>query len=74
MNFGAALEVLKARGKVTRRGWNGKDMYVEMNTGGDYEFSEIHPFFVIKNVANTFNTWVPSVSDILAEDWSVEIV
>lgn len=71
MDFGRALEALKAGNKVCRVGWNGKGMYVEMNVGGDYEFSEILPFFVIKNVLNSFNTWVPSVSDLLANDWGV---
>ena len=71
MNFGQALEALKALKKIARAGWIGKGMYVEMNTGGDYEFSEILPFFVIKNVSNSFNTWVPSVSDLLAEDWVI---
>ncbi|MCC0640207.1 MULTISPECIES: MW1434 family type I TA system toxin [unclassified Clostridioides] len=31
----------------------------------------MYPFFVIKNTLNSFNTWVPSVSDIFAEDWEV---
>lgn len=71
LNFGDALNVLKAGGKVARKGWNGKGMYVKLDKGGDYEFSEINPFFIIKNVKNSFNTWVPSVSDLLAEDWEV---
>jgi hypothetical protein len=28
MNFGEAIEVLKKGGMVTRRGWNGKDMFL----------------------------------------------
>jgi len=71
MNFGQAIEALKDGKKVARKGWNGKGMYIQLNKGGDYEFSEILPFFVIKNVLNSFNTWVPSVPDILAEDWEV---
>ena len=71
MNFGKALEALKEGKKVARAGWNGKDMYVQLHKGGDYEFSELNPFFVIKNVVNSFNTWVPSISDLLAEDWTV---
>ena len=71
MNFGQALEALKNGEKVARKGWNGKGMYVKLDKGGDYEFSELYPFFVIKNILNSFNTWVPSVSDILAEDWEV---
>lgn len=69
MNFGDAITLLKGGFKVARKGWNGKGMYIKLDKGGDYEHSELYPFFVIKNVLNSFNTWVPSISDILAEDW-----
>jgi hypothetical protein len=71
LTFGDALAALKAGLKVARSGWNGKGMYVQLNKGGDYEFSELLPFFVLKGVNNAFNTWVPSVSDCLAEDWEI---
>jgi hypothetical protein len=70
-DFSVALELLKKGKKLTREGWAGKGLYVQLNKGGDYEFSEILPFFVIKNSLNSFNTWVPSISDLLAEDWIV---
>jgi hypothetical protein len=71
MTFGLAIEALKQGKKVARAGWNGKDMYVELNKGGDYEFSELLPFFVLKGVNDAFNTWAASVSDTLAEDWVI---
>ena len=71
MNFGDAIEAMKKGSKVARAGWNGKGMYVELNKGGDYEFSELLPFFVLKGTHNAFNTWVASVSDTLAEDWQI---
>lgn len=71
MNFGEALDELRYSNKIARKGWNGKGLYVQLENGGDYKFSEILPFFVIKNNKNAFNTWVPSVSDLLAEDWEV---
>ena len=30
MDFGKALEALKAGKKVARRGWNGRGIYIEM--------------------------------------------
>lgn len=72
MNFGQALDELKNGGKASREGWNGKGMWVrivESATIGNN--TNILSFFIIKNTLNTFNTWVPSVSDILAEDWGV---
>lgn len=69
MTFGDALVMLKAGGRVCRAGWNGKGMWVEIVDGKDFKFSELLPHFVIKNVNNSFSTWVPSVNDCLAEDW-----
>jgi len=70
-NFGIALEELKKGNKVAREGWNGKGMYIQLNKGRDFEFSELCPFLTIKNVKNSFDTWVPSISDLLAEDWVI---
>jgi Protein of unknown function (DUF2829). len=71
MNFGQALKKLKEGKKVARNGWNGKGMYIQLHKGTDFEHAIIEPFLVIKNVKNSFNTWVPSISDLLAEDWEV---
>lgn len=70
-DFSIALQLLKQGKKLARKGWAGKGLYVQLHKGGDFEFSEILPFFVLKNSLNSFNTWVPSVSDLLAEDWEV---
>lgn len=69
-NFGEAVKYLKRGMKVARRGWNGKGMYIEYCNGKDHDFSIIEPFLLIKNVKNSFNTWIPSISDLLAEDWT----
>lgn len=69
MTFGDALVMLKEGKRVCRAGWNGKGMWIEMTVARDYSFSELLPHFVIKNVSNSFSTWVPSINDCLAEDW-----
>ncbi|MCX0353379.1 DUF2829 domain-containing protein [Clostridium perfringens] len=71
MKFEEVLPLIKEGKKVCRKGWNGKGLYVQLEKAKDFKFSELLPFFVIKNTLNSFNTWVPSVSDILAEDWEV---
>lgn len=68
-DFSWALLRLKSGAKVMRSGWNGKGMYIQLHRGMDFEHAIIDPFFVIKNVKNSFNTWVPSISDMLANDW-----
>lgn len=70
-NFGEAIKYLKRGLKVARKGWNGKGMYVQLNEARDFEFSELCPFLTIKNVRNSFDTWVPSISDLLSEDWVI---
>ena len=37
MNFGQAIEVLKTGNKVTRVGWNGKDMFLFLVNGSRFE-------------------------------------
>lgn len=81
--FGFALELLKRGCKLTRRGWNGKGMFVYYIPENSYpavteiakkEFGDVvnyNPYFAIKNVDGTVSTWVPSVNDCLAEDWEV---
>jgi len=71
MTFGDALVMLKDGKRVCRAGWNGNGMWIEMTGAVDYSFSELLPHFVIKNVSNSFSTWVPSINDCLAEDWMV---
>ena len=67
LNFGDALMALKQGKKASRSGWNGKEMHIEFreNTDG------INPHFVIKNAQGSFDFWVASVSDSLAEDWFI---
>lgn len=84
MNFGDALEALKAGFKVAREGWNGAGMFVYYVPGGEYpaqtgaakhHFGDAlvpyEPYLALKNARNTVNTWVPSVADCLASDWGI---
>lgn len=85
MTFGVALEALKLGGKVARAGWNGKGMFVFLVNGSTFnvnrapllgifpEGTEINyrPHIDIKNVDGSISTWVPSIGDVMAEDWAV---
>lgn len=85
MNFGQAIELLKAGYKVARKGWNGKGMFVyyvpansyPVQTGaaksyfGEGAMVPYNAYLAIKNVDETVSTWVPSVNDCLSEDWTV---
>lgn len=77
LTFGLVLEAMKQGAKAARAGWNGKGMYVYLVPGKEQaaEFnappSWFNPYMIIKNVDKSLSTWVPSVNDCLAEDWTV---
>ena len=83
MNFGQAIEVLKTGNKVTRVGWNGKDIFLFLVQGSQFkvnrppllgiypEGTEINyrPHIDMKTVNGEIVPWVASQSDLLEEDW-----
>lgn len=85
MNFGQALEAIKAGQRIARTGWNGKGMFVyfvppasyPVQTGaakahfGEGAMVPYNAYMAIKNVDGTVSTWVPSVNDCLATDWGI---
>jgi hypothetical protein len=79
MTFGGALDLLVGGYGVSRRGWNGKGMYVAyvpesiIPVEGHLGFSEVkvNAYFTIMNTDRTLSTWVPSIRDCLADDWYI---
>ena len=81
--FWICIRNIKNGGKVARKGWNGKGMFVYYVPEDSYpartevakkvfgEKVKYNPYFAIKNVNGTVSTWVPSINDCLAEDWEV---
>ena len=88
MNFGLAIEAAKKGRKITRRGWNGKGMYVIYRTGypegipcnkntadavgiPEGTLFKVRPYLQMKCVDGSFQMWLASQSDILADDWEI---
>lgn len=85
MPFGLAIEALRRGDRVARAGWNGKGMFVYLVPANSYPaqtgvakafFGEgamvpYNAYLALKGVDGTVNTWVPSISDVLAEDWAI---
>lgn len=85
MNFGHAIYMLESGFAVARAGWNGKGMYVYLVPANAYKaqtgvakarFGEdalvpYNAYMAIKNVDGTVSTWVPSINDVLAKDWTL---
>lgn len=78
LNFSYALGMLKDGKKLTRKGWNDKGIWVSVFKAythtrvaiQDHE-GNIHPMLIIRNVDGSFATWIPSITDLFAEDWEV---
>lgn len=84
--FGEAVSRMKRGAKVSRKGWNGKGMYVVYRTGypdgiecnkntadalgvAEGTVIVIRPYMQMKCADGTFQMWLASQSDILADDW-----
>ena len=80
MSFGEALIFLKSGKTLTRENWNGKNigvyLYIPLSRSMTNEQlsanSYIMPHFRIWDKdKKTVNSWVPSISDILENDWMI---
>lgn len=85
MNFGEAIEALKAGHKVARSGWNGKGMFLYYVPANSYPASGnklgtmtgIFPddmvpygaYIAMKTAQDNVVPWLASQTDVLAEDW-----
>ena len=81
MNFGAALEKLKAGERVAREGWNGKGMWIYHVPAASYpaqtqaareNIGDLVPYgayLAMKTATGEVVPWLASQTDILAEDW-----
>lgn len=76
MNFGQALEALKLGSKVSREGWNGKGLWLELQRPDEYSKMTL-PYIYINYPDDSKTTpgarvpWLASQTDMLAEDWVV---
>jgi uncharacterized protein DUF2829 len=67
-SFGTAVLMLKNGERVAREGWNGKDMYLELQVP-DENSKMTRPYIFMKTVNDELVPWVASQSDILVDDW-----
>ena len=82
MNFGKAINLLKEGKKLRRKGWNGKNQYIELATNISYknvdgEIINInHKTMGNKAIAFIGTSgvqigWLASQSDMLSDDWEL---
>lgn len=88
MDFGEALKHVKEGKRITRKGWNGKGLFVVYQKGypegiecnkqtaeawglQEGELFKCEPYLQINTTDGSHAMWVPSIRDVLAEDWEV---
>lgn len=83
MNFGLAIEAAKMGKKIARKGWNGKNQYVELGydfaytAPGDIPVRPVQHLDIGSQALVFVGTrgrqvgWLASQSDMLADDWYI---
>ena len=81
MTFGIAIEMLKKGEKVARKGWNGKGIFLELQT--PTELSKMtSPYIYIDTTGlqgdnphapRSLVPWLAGQTDMLAEDWVIVV-
>lgn len=70
MDFGAALNELRAGNRVARTGWNGRGQFLELQTPDEHSKMTL-PYIFITTVQGDRVPWLASQTDLLAHDWQV---
>ena len=84
MDFSAALAALKNGSRVTRSGWNGKDMFLYLVPGSVFPVNrapllgiypagteiQYRPHIDMKIADGSCVPWLASQIDLLADDWA----
>ena len=68
ISFSQALMRLKNGHRVSRKGWNGKNMHIELQTPTSDSKMTL-PYIFMKTADDNLVPWLASQTDILAIDW-----
>ncbi len=74
VSFSAALAFIKEGKRVSRKGWNGKDMWIELIEAGNAMCGQfaMQDCIGMKTVDNVMQPgWLASQADLLDEDWFI---
>ena len=76
-NFGWALSNLNEGKKLCRRGWNGKDMYIELQVPDEHSKMSLPYIYMVYPPQSkaypegAMVPWLASQTDLLSEDWKI---
>lgn len=83
LEFGLVVTGIKLGWRAARKGWNGKNMFIYYVPANEYpaqtqvakaEFGEMVPYgayLALKTADGNVVPWLPSQTDILADDWTL---
>lgn len=71
-SFDLALCYLKEGKQLTRSGWNGKGMWLQLQVPDEHSKMR-RPYIYMRPADGDLVPWVASQSDLLAEDWSLHV-
>ena len=69
-DIGWTVKQLWDKQRVCRAGWNGKDMYLELQVP-DANSKMSLPYVYMKTVQGDLVPWLCSQTDLLATDWQI---
>ena len=67
-DFSVALALLKEGEKISRKGWNGEDMWLKLQVPEGSSLMN-RPYIYMKAANGELVPWVASQSDLLESDW-----
>lgn len=68
--IGWAVKEMQNGAKVARSGWNGKNMYLELQVP-DTNSKMTLPYVYMRTVQGDLVPWLCSQTDLLATDWAI---
>lgn len=69
-DIGWAIKEMRAGHNVTRKGWNGKNMYLSLQIPDEHSKMSL-PYVYMKTVDNKLVPWLCSQTDLLSDDWEI---
>ena len=68
--IGWAIKQMYDGQRVTRRGWNGRGMWLALQVPDDHSKMTL-PYIYMRTVTGDLVPWLASQTDILATDWDI---
>lgn len=72
MDFGCALANLKSGHSVARAGWNGRGQFLTLQVPDAHSKMTL-PYIYITTVQGDRVPWLASQTDLLSEDWEINV-